>query len=64
MAEVCRQCVVAAESTSAMGSWGVDATEIDDKKLFLVLPFISVPHRQPQFNVDPPCMLANVAVVM
>ena len=60
----CKQCSVAAESNKATGLIGVDTTEIDDKSgVSILFIIISVPHRQRQFVVHPPCMFAKVAVV-
>ena len=62
-AESCKQCSVAAESTRATGVMGVDTTEIVDKHKFLGLSSVmSVPRRQAQLRVDPPCILLKVAL--
>ena len=62
-AESCKQCNVAAESTSATGIFWVFTTEIADKDCGLDLSSLFfIQHRQVQLRVDPPCILVNVAV--
>ena len=59
----CRQCSVAAESTSATGILLVVSTEMADKEFLIGLSTgIPVQHHQVQLRVEPPCMFVNVAV--
>ena len=61
-ADSCKQCNVAAESSSATGIMGGDTTEIADKEFLILSYVIPVPHRQVQLRVDPPCMWVKVAL--
>ena len=61
-ADSCRQCSVAAESTSATGiCFGVSAEMADKVWFILSTVVVSAQRHQVQLRVEPPCMFVNVA---